>query len=208
MNKIIQNIVARRSVRKFQERQVDEESLTEILLAASYAPSASGRQSPLIVVCQNEKINAELGKINRALAQQIRAGPVFQQINAQTTPTEQTQADTPKDTAGIADPALESAFYGAPTVITLFAPKNWYNFTIDCAVAAQNITLAAHSLGVSSCIIARALETFETETGKNYMKAWNIDETYEGKIHVLLGYMNGASPEAKPRKEGHILRIN
>jgi nitroreductase len=207
MNEIIQNIVTRRSIRKFQTQQVDEESLTEILLAASYAPSASGRQSPLIVVCQNEKINDELGKINRVLAQQLRAGPLFQQINAQTPTAEQNQADTPKDTASIADPALESAFYGAPTVITLFAPKNWYNFTMDCAVAAQNIALAAHSLGVSSCIIARALETFETETGKQYMKKWNIDETYEGKIHVLLGYMNGKTPEAKPRKEGHILRV-
>jgi nitroreductase len=207
MNEIIQNILTRRSIRKFQARQVDEACLKEILLAATYAPSASGRQSPLIVVCQNEAINDELGKINRALAQQMRTQPAFQQINAQMAPAEQDQTEAPKDAANIADPALESAFYNAPTVVTLFAPKNWYNFTIDCAVAAQNMALAAHSLGVDSCIIARALDTFETETGKKYKKEWNIDDTYEGKIHLLLGYMNGKAPEAKPRKEGHIIRV-
>jgi nitroreductase len=193
MNEVIQNILTRRSINKFQKRQVDEECLKEILLAASYAPSARGRQSPLIVVCQNEKINNELGKINRA---------IFQQISAQAPPADQAAA------AAAGAPAPESSFYDAPTVITLFAPRNWYNFTIDCAVAAQNMLLAAHSLGIGSRIIARALETFETETGKKYMKEWNIGEEYEAKIHVILGYADGAIPAAKPRKEDRALRIN
>jgi nitroreductase len=192
MNDIIQNIVTRRSIRKFQSRQLDEETLKEILLAASYAPSAAGRQSPLIVVCQNEAINDELGRLNRSIAQEINAQrPAGAQPNALTN----------------AAPSLESAFYGAPTVITLFAPKNWYNFTMDCAAAAQTMQLAAHSLGIGACIIARALDLFETETGKKYMKEWKIDEEYEAKIHVLLGYADGETPEAKPRKEDHVIRI-
>jgi nitroreductase len=194
MNDIIQNIVTRRSIRKFLAKQVDEGCLKDILLAASYAPSAAGRQSPLIVVCQNEAINDELGRINRAIGQQLQRPPAD-------------QADTQNAAAQTNDQAPASAFYGAPTVITLFAPKNWYNFTMDCAVAAQNMQLAAHALGVDSCIIARALETFETETGKKYMKEWNIDEAYEGKIHVLLGYGDGEAPEAKPRKEDHVIRV-
>jgi nitroreductase len=192
MNDVIQNIVTRRSVRKFQSRQLDEEALKEILLAASYAPNAGGRQSPLLVVCQNEAINDELGRLNRSISQQINAQrPAGAQANAVTS----------------AEPALESAFYGAPTVITLFAPKDWYNFTLDCAVAAQTIQLAAHSLGVDSCIIARALDLFETETGKKYLKEWKVGEEYEAKVHVLLGYADGEIPEAKPRKEDHVIRI-
>jgi nitroreductase len=194
MNDIIQNIVTRRSIRKFQAKQVDEECLKDILLAASYAPNAAGRQSPLIVVCQNKEINDELGRINFSINQQLQKPPVE-------------KADTQSVAAKTGAPVPASSFYGAPTVITLFAPKNWYNFTIDCAVAAQTIQLAAHSLGIDSCIIARALETFETETGKKRMKEWNIDESYEGKIHVLLGYRDAEAPTAKPRQEGHVIRV-
>jgi nitroreductase len=191
MNDIIQNIVTRRSVRKFQARQLDEESLKEILLAASYAPNAGGRQSPLIVVCQNATINDELGRLNRSISQQI---------NAQRPPAAQANAVT-------SAPSPESAFYGAPTVVTLFAPRDWYNFTLDCAVTAQTIQLAAHSLGIGSCIIARALDLFETETGKKYLKEWKVGEEYEAKIHVLLGYADGEIPEAKPRKADGVIRI-
>jgi nitroreductase len=195
MNDVIQNIVTRRSVRKFQSRQLDEEVLKEILFAASYAPNAGGRQSPLMVVCQNEAINDELGRLNRSISQEI---------NAQRPPA--AQANATINASRDMDPA--SAFYGAPTVITLFAPKDWYNFTMDCAAAAQTIQLAAHSLGVGSCIIARALDLFQTETGKKYMQEWKVGEDYEAKIHVLLGYPDGEPPEAKPRKEDQVIRIS
>jgi nitroreductase len=181
----------RRSVRKFQARQIEEEVLSEILAAGLWAPNAGGRQSPLFVVCQNAAINEELGRINLEANKQLNR-----------------PALKPGESPPQASPADSGAFYGAPTVVTIFAPRDWYNFTIDCGAAAQNLALAAHSLGVGSCIIARAKEVFETETGKNYMKEWNVDESYEGKIHVILGYPDGEKPEAKSRKEDRIIRIN
>jgi nitroreductase len=191
MNDLIRAMMDRRSIRKFQERQLDEETLAEILSAGSWAPNAGGRQSPLFVVCQNAAINEELGRLSVEINGRLNR-----------------PAPKPGESLPQASPASASAFYGAPTVVTIFAPKNWHNFTIDCGVAAQNMVLAAHSLGVGSCIIARALELFETETGKNYMRKWNIGEDYEGKIHVILGYRDGEQPEAKPRKEGRVIRIN
>jgi nitroreductase len=196
MNGVIENIISRRSIRKFAARQIEEKLLEEILLAGSYAPNAGGRQSPLIVVCQNEKINNELGEINFEANRQITNRPVDPGT---------TKAPEPSQTA--ATVVSGNAFYGAPTVITIFAPKDWYNFTIDCAVAAQNMILAAHSFGIASCIIARAKETFETEAGKKYKHEWNIEDMYEGKIHVLLGYGEGEIPAAKARREGNVVII-
>ena len=53
------------------------------------------------------------------------------------------------------DPKLTNAFYDAPTVITMFAPKNFLFSVNDCAVAAENMMLAADSLGIGSCYIGQ-----------------------------------------------------
>lgn len=47
-------------------------------------------------------------------------------------------------------------FYGAPVLILVFAVPGVVN-DHDCALAAENMMLAAHSLGVESCWIGLAL---------------------------------------------------
>ena len=45
-----------------------------------------------------------------------------------------------RDRPSIADdPSIQSAFYGAPTVITLFGPKQFLYAINDCSVAAENM---------------------------------------------------------------------
>lgn len=198
MNDVMKTILHRRSIRSYRSEQIPKDILDEILKAALYAPSAGGRQSPMLAVCQNREINEELGRIN------------MQRLSA-------IAESRPAETPGGKKPALpgmengkmpQSAFRGAPTVITFFAPKDWYNFTLDCAVSAENMMLAADSFGIGSCMIARAAETFGTERGKDIQKEWNIPFEYEAKLHVMLGYPEGKIPEAKPRKEGHVIFIN
>jgi nitroreductase len=197
MNEVIKNIISRRSIRKFQSRQIEEDTLNEILLAGAYGPSAGGRQSPVFAVCQNQQINEELGKINFEILKQIM----------DKRPPMDPKAKTQEKPKAMDFSSVNSAFQGAPTVITLFAPKDWYNFTIDCAVSAENMMLAANSLGIASCMIARAQETFETDFGKKLKAEWGIDDIYEAKIHVILGYQDGETPEPKPRKDDRIIRI-
>ena len=45
MNEVLQNILTRRSTRKFKEEQIKEEELDLILKAGIYAPSAMNKQS-------------------------------------------------------------------------------------------------------------------------------------------------------------------
>ena len=67
--------------------------------------------------------------------------------------------------------------------------------------------IAAHSLGLGSCWIHRARETFETETGKELMKKWGIGENYVGVGNCILGYADCEMPEARPRKDDYILKV-
>lgn len=67
MNSVIQAIVDRRSIKSYESRQVPEELLEQILQAGIHAATGMGRQSPVIVVLQDEKTIAELEKMNAAI---------------------------------------------------------------------------------------------------------------------------------------------
>jgi nitroreductase len=186
-------MLERRSIRKYRPEQISDKELNVILESALYAPNAGGRQSPLIVVCQNAEINEALGKINKAAFRgRMSSGNAY----------------VSKDQPSIADDAgIESGFYGAPTVVTLFAPGNFLYSEADCCMAAQNIMLAAHSLGIGSCMVARAGDTFLSELGRRLQAQWGIEKEMEAKIHIILGYVHGTQPQSKPRKAGRIKRI-
>lgn len=96
-------------------------------------------------------------------------------------------------------------FYGAPTLVVVLAKKDIPTHVKDGSSVITNILNAAFSLGVDSCWIDRAKETFETEAGKNLLKSWGLDESYEGVGNVILGYRDGELPKAKPRKENYII---
>jgi nitroreductase len=170
--------------------QIRDDELNAILLAGTYAPSAGGRQSPVIVVCKNAEINDMLGKFNKSAFHGRMS-------------TEQSFIS--KEQPSIADDAsISSAFYGAPVVLTLFAPRDFLYSSADCYAVAVSITLTAHSLGIGSCIVARAEDTFASELGRRLQMEWGIGGNMEAKIHVTLGYAVGEPPKAKPRKENRI----
>ena len=194
MNEIIRTILERRTIRKYISKQIPKETLEIILNAGLYAPNAGGRQSAIIVVCQDNVLNEKLGKINKNMMADI-----FEKNGI----SPKMGSVSKEQPSLIDDSNIKSAFYGAPTVLTLFAQKN-YNQTGDCFVMAENIILAARSLGIGSCIVARATETFATEEGKNIQREWGFDENYEAKLHIILGYPDGDWPNAKPRKDNRI----
>lgn len=197
MNEVMKTILHRRSIRRFKAEQIKEEELEQIMKAGEYAPCAGSRQSPLFAVCQDPALNDEIGKINYEKLREI--------INVR--PPEKAGDSSGKAPAMKLNEGAHNIFNGAPTVITIFAPKNWYNFIVDAAVAGENMMICADSLGIGSCMIARAQETFETERGQELMRQWGISDEYEAKIHIMFGYPEGEHPEPKPRRDGRIIRI-
>lgn len=60
MNDTIKTILQRRSIRCYQQKQIADEELNEILEAGKYAPSAMNQQSSHFTVIQNKNIMKEL----------------------------------------------------------------------------------------------------------------------------------------------------
>jgi len=58
-------LMTRRSIRKFEERSIDEKILKDILQAAMNAPSAHNRQPWEFILIDNKKILEEIPKLNK-----------------------------------------------------------------------------------------------------------------------------------------------
>lgn len=194
-SEIMETIMHRRAIRRFEEKQIEEDVLQQILQAGLYAPSAGGRQGVLFAVCQDKEVNERLGKIKRG-----NSNPSMATATIYVSKEQPSIAD---------DPNLKNAFYDAPTVITMFAPKNFLFSAEDCAVAAENMMLTADSLGVGSCYIGQGWTAFADPYGQEVLRHWNVRTDYYAVMQLLLGYPREGDehPTPKVRKDGRILRV-
>ena len=124
---LMEAIKERRSVRKFKPDPVSDELLNSVLEAGRWAPSWANTQCWRFVVVRDVEIKARLAEIKgkgNPAGEAIRNAPV---------------------TIAICGMLKQSGYYKgeAPT-----EKGDWYMF--DTALAAQNMMLAAHSLGLGT----------------------------------------------------------
>jgi len=60
----MENLLTRRSVRKYKPDMVPEDVLERIIKAGTYAPTAMGRQSPIIIAVTNKEMRDKLSEMN------------------------------------------------------------------------------------------------------------------------------------------------
>lgn len=99
-------------------------------------------------------------------------------------------------------------FYGAPIILIVLVDKKCSTAIYDGSLVMGNLMNAAHALGLGSCWIHRAKEEFETDEGKKMLKSLGIEGDYEGIGHCILGYVDMELPQASPRKDDYIYRID
>jgi nitroreductase len=75
--KVLQALTTRRSVRSYQKTQVDEQALQEILEAGKYAATGRGRQSPIMLVVQNDEMREQLRRMNAEIMGTPDADPFY-----------------------------------------------------------------------------------------------------------------------------------
>lgn len=98
-------------------------------------------------------------------------------------------------------------FYGAPVVLIVLAKKNCFTGIYDGSLVMGNLMLAAHELGIGSCWIHRAKETFELPEWKNWLKSIGVEGEYEGVGHCILGYPAEEMSKDAPRKPGRVFYV-
>ena len=96
-------------------------------------------------------------------------------------------------------------FYGAPTAVVVFADTQVPTYMQDGSLVLGTMLLAASSIGLGSCWINRAKESFQSEEGKALMRKWGLGDEYESIGICILGYVKGEIPAPKARKEDYIV---
>ena len=177
MNQTIQDILKRRSTRAFQKKLVPEDDLSAILEAGLYAPSAVNEQPWHFTVIQNKDMLAELNVKTKELLKK-HPNPLFRNSG---------------------NDQEYNIFYHAPTVIIVSSQDDALVPQIDCAVATENMLIAAQSLGIASCWIGNVKWLFET-AGDEYKTRFKLPQGYTPSHGISLGYSAIPAVEAPPRK--------
>lgn len=176
MNNVIDCIISRRSVKKYQDKPVERELLEQIVKAGTYAPTGRNSQSPIIIAVTNKEIRDKLSRMNL---------DIIMGKNLTTS-------------SGHSDP-----FYGAPAVLIVLAKKEIATRVYDGSLVMENMMIAANSLGLGSCWIHRAKEMFETDEGKQILCDLGITEEYEGIGNCIVGYAtdDALKPQVDRKKD-------
>ena len=160
---VLKAIEGRRSIRVFKRDEVSPEIVHKLLDAATCAPSAGNIQPWEFVIIRDAKVKQKLA--SAALDQTfIEEAPVVIVV--------------------CADEAQSSLGYGSRGV-TLYCLQ-------DTAAAIQNILLAAHALGLSTCWIG----AFQEELVK---RALNTPQNIRPVAIIPIGHA-AERPRAPPRK--------
>ncbi len=175
MNDIIKNILSRQTIREYTEEQVSEEILNVILECAIRAPSGRNSQPCHLRVVQS-----------RALLDEMNTD--FKNIVGW---------DTPAYTGYDKRPV----YHNAPTFIFIFAENK---DGMSGGLMAENIALAAHALGLGSCMVGSLGSLFDNDEGAlKWKRILDIPENWNFILGVTLGYPN-EKPPFKDREDGHV----
>ena len=184
----------RRSIRKYQTIPVEKEKLLMIQEAGIYAPNPGGNQGTKIIILDDAELIEKIGIVNADVENRNWGGKGV-------------SAEQPSI---IDDLSIKSGFYGCPALGIICVPKlrkTQVNCIGSAFVCAQNMVMEAYSLGVSSCIVGRAEDTFNDPKMAELLTAWGLDEAYTPLVFVCLGYIDGEYPAIKPRTPGRTLYI-
>lgn len=178
-NEVIRNIMARRSVRKYLDKPVEDAKLKAIARAGINAPSAMNRQMWAVRIIRDRKLIAEVSE-------------VYKQENPD---------------AVQRDPNFKNMFRNAPNVICVCAPQDG-NFDLDAGLLGENMMLAAQSLGLGTCIQTGPVRfLLSNPKAKFFLDRLRIPDGYKLLYVIAVGYPD-ESPDAKPRDMSKVVYID
>jgi len=198
---LLEGIATRRSFRGFKSTPIPEEIMKKIFKAVSNSPSYTNTQPWEAVVVSGEKKD-ELGKILFDLAARKAATnpdlPMPQTWPSELEKRAGEHGARRLKALGVAREDAEQRekmrlmnfeFYGAPCVLFLFMDSTLTSWSIfDMGLFAQNVILAAHSLGLGSCL--QASVTNYADAIREFL---GMAKTKKLIIGISLGYPDTAA---------------
>jgi nitroreductase len=176
-------ITGRRAVRDYTAQSVDERAIRDLIDAAKHAPSAVNQQPWTFTVVRDQDV---LNRISRdAKAHMLATMPVGPHSG--------------HFKSMLGDPAFQ-IFYHAPALILISARAQGPWIVEDCALAAENLMLAAYAAGLGTCWIGFAQGFLGTADGK---AALGLPGAWVPVAPIIIGHPKSSSSPV-PRNAAEI----
>lgn len=174
-NPVIENIMARRSVRKYLDKQVEHDKLMQVAACGINAPSGMNQQPWAVRIVESKDF------INETTALFVKANPEMAKR----------------------DPNFKNMYRNAPNIICVAGPADGSG-NMDAGLLGENMMLAAQSLGLGTCCLGSSARFLQMEeAAKPYLQKLNLPDGYELIYILAIGYPDEA-PAAKPRDTSKI----
>jgi len=165
---ILDAIRQRRAVRDYRPDPVSADLLRQIIVAASWAPSAMNEQPWRFTIVTDRALLDEISiRSKAAMLENISAMP---------------RANHFRDL--LSDPGFH-IFYHAPVLIVISAPADDRWCIEDCTLAAQNLMLAAGAVGLGSCWVGFAQNWLNSAEGQH---ALDLPTGHRAVAPIIIGH--------------------
>lgn len=186
MNKILENIYARRAVRSFSDKPIPENIIREIIDAGNMAPSGCNNQPWRFVVVTDKDFREKLTE---------RAMPKYKDFLSRADKSFRERREK-------VDCTTEDAiYYHAPLIIFVVGTRG-ITPDLDCPMVCENMMLAARSHDIGSCWVLFGSFAVENEEIK---KALELKEGEKVFGPIIFGYPKGGFP-AMPEKNPPVIK--
>lgn len=168
-NEVIKTIMARRSVRKYLDKQVEHDKLAKVVECGINAPNGMNRQPWEVRVVESAQFIKE-------------ATDAFTKSNSEMAKR---------------DPNFKNMFRNAPNIICICTPEG--KASIDAGLMGGNIVIAAQSMGLGTCCLGGPVQFLKNAPeAKPYLDRLDIPVGYAIAYIIAVGYPD-EQPQAKPR---------
>lgn len=189
-----ENIITRRSTRKYLDKEVSQELLEKIIETGRYAPSGGNSQSNHFLVIQNKQIIDHFVKmVERAFSQMEITENMYRSL---------------QNSINLSKKGGYVFCYNAPVLIIVANKKDYGNNQADCALALENMMLEANELDLGSCYINQLKWLNENQKILSYLQSLGMNEDERVYGSLIVGYpdTNDGKPLRKvlPRKGNEV----
>lgn len=181
MNAVIETIKSRRSIRQFKTEEVTTEQLEAIIEAGLFAPSAHNQQPWHFTVITNEQMLTDMNDLAKETARASESDFLVKIGN---------------------NPDFH-VFYKAPALIVVSGDETAMSPRVDTAAAAQNMLLAAESLGLGACWVGM-LRLCIGKGGESFVEAFDLPENYAPYFAICVGHKAHTGQHAPSRKPNKV----
>lgn len=175
---LLDALTTRRSCRKFTDQVPDDATIRSLLHYATKAPSATNTQPWRFAIIQDATLLDRYSEETKqlVLASGNDLATKYQHI--------------------LSNPDYH-VFHHASTLIAIYANESRFFSITDCSLAAQNLMLAAHDLGLGTCWIGFSTPLFNSPHIKQEL---GVPDEYEVIAPIILGYPERTLPPMEKRE--------